>query len=170
MLPFFPGSSPGKESTCNAGDPSSMPGLGRSPGGEHGIPLQYSCLENPHGQRNLTGYSPWGCKESNTTEQLGKHTTGFQHLDGMIDFSFWNIPGCSVEKWWMGRGSIMEVGSPDGKLFAISLAPRTTRGNSRCSVNIYWKNDHISDCYLFSRHPVDSIHSICHVWNSVNCA
>ena len=49
----FPGSSAGKESTCNVGDLGSIPGLGRSPGGGHGNPLQYSCLENPHGQRNL---------------------------------------------------------------------------------------------------------------------
>ena len=35
-----------KESACNAGDPGSIPGLGRSPGGGHGNPLQYSCLEN----------------------------------------------------------------------------------------------------------------------------
>ena len=35
-------------SVCNAGDPGSIPGLGRSPGGGHGNPLQYSCLENPH--------------------------------------------------------------------------------------------------------------------------
>ena len=41
--------------------------LGRSPGGGHGNLLQYSCLENPHGQRSLVGYSPWGCKESNVT-------------------------------------------------------------------------------------------------------
>ena len=46
------------------------PGLGRSPGGGNGNPLQYSCLENPPGQRSLAGYSPWGCKESDTTEQL----------------------------------------------------------------------------------------------------
>ena len=39
-------------------------------GGGHGNPLQYSCLENPHRQRTLAGYSPWGCKESDTTEQL----------------------------------------------------------------------------------------------------
>ena len=43
----FPGSSVGKESSCNTGDPGSIPGLGRSPGGGHGNPLQYSCLENP---------------------------------------------------------------------------------------------------------------------------
>ena len=45
-----------------------IPGLGRSLGGRHGNPLQYSCLENPHGQRSLVGYSPWGRKESDTTE------------------------------------------------------------------------------------------------------
>ena len=33
-------------------------------------PLQYSCLENPHGQRSLVGYSPWGRKESDMTEPL----------------------------------------------------------------------------------------------------
>ena len=68
MYMGFPGSSNSKESACNAEDLGSVPGLGRSPGGEHGYPLQYSCLENPHGQRSLAGYSPWGCKESDTTE------------------------------------------------------------------------------------------------------
>ena len=53
----FPGGSDGKEPTCNAGDQSLIPGLGRSPGGGHGNPLQYSCLENPHGQRSLVGPS-----------------------------------------------------------------------------------------------------------------
>ena len=43
----FPGSSAGKESACNAGDLGSNPGLGKYPGGGHGNPLQYSCLENP---------------------------------------------------------------------------------------------------------------------------
>ena len=58
---------PGKESACNAGDLSSIPG-GRSPVGGHAIPFQYSCLENPHGQRRLAGYSPWGPKEADMTE------------------------------------------------------------------------------------------------------
>ena len=43
----IPGGSDGKESTCNAGDLGSILGLGRSPGGGHGNPLQYSCLEKP---------------------------------------------------------------------------------------------------------------------------
>ena len=54
----------------DAGDLGSIPGLGRSPGGGPGDPLQYSCLENPHGQRTLAGYSPWGHRESDTTERL----------------------------------------------------------------------------------------------------
>ena len=39
------------------GDSGLIPGLGRSAGAGHGNPLQYSCLENPHGQRSLVGYS-----------------------------------------------------------------------------------------------------------------
>ena len=45
-----------------------IPESGRSPGEGLGNPFQYSCLESPHGQRSLAGYSPWGHKESNTTE------------------------------------------------------------------------------------------------------
>ena len=43
-------------------------GQERSPGGGHGNPLQDSCLENPHGQSSLVGYSPGGRKESVATE------------------------------------------------------------------------------------------------------
>ena len=46
----------------------------RSLGGGHGNPLQYSCLENPHGQRSLAGYSPQGRKESDTTVQPSTHS------------------------------------------------------------------------------------------------
>ena len=70
LLTLETGGSEVKASACNAGDLGSIPGLGRSPGGGHGNSLQYSCLENPHGQRSLVGYSPWGLKESDTTEQL----------------------------------------------------------------------------------------------------
>ena len=66
----FPGGSDRKESSSNVGDLGLSPGSGRSPGGGHGNPLQYSCLENPHVQRSLVGYSPWGPKEWDMTEQL----------------------------------------------------------------------------------------------------
>ena len=49
-------------------DKGLISGSGRSPGEGNGNPLQYSCLENPHGQRSLVGYSPWGLKESDITE------------------------------------------------------------------------------------------------------
>ena len=60
----FPCGSAGKESARNVGDLGSIPGLGRSPGEGKGYPLQYSGLEN----------SPWGCKESDTTERLSLHS------------------------------------------------------------------------------------------------
>ena len=66
----FPGGSDSKESTCNAGDLGLIPGMGRYLGGGHSNPLQYSYLENPHGQRSLASYSPWGHKESDMIEQL----------------------------------------------------------------------------------------------------
>ena len=65
----FPGSTSGKEPACQCRRHKRCgfkPSSGRSPGGAHGNPLQYSC----HGQRSLAGYSPWGRKESDTTEQL----------------------------------------------------------------------------------------------------
>ena len=60
-----------KNPPANTGDirdVGSIPGLGKSPGGGHGNPLQYSCLGNPYGQRSLAGYSSWGCKELDMTE------------------------------------------------------------------------------------------------------
>ena len=56
----FPGGSDGKESACSMGDLCSIPGFERYPGEGIGYPLQYSGLENPHGQRSLVGYSPLG--------------------------------------------------------------------------------------------------------------
>ena len=72
----FPGGSDGKELACNAGYLSSCPELRRAPGEGHGKPLQYSCLENAHGQRTLTGYSSrghnWVSKHNLWDWELGK--------------------------------------------------------------------------------------------------
>ena len=77
---------PVQEMRCRR--PGFDPGLGRSPGGGHGNPLQYSCLENPQGQRNLAGYSPWGRKELDTTERL--NWTELNHLQcGKLGFDNW---------------------------------------------------------------------------------
>ena len=67
----FPGGSEVKVSACKAGDWGSIPGSGRSPGEGNGKPLQYSCLENSmDGGASWATYSPWGHKESDTTERL----------------------------------------------------------------------------------------------------
>ena len=80
----FPGGSVVKNLPTNAGDArdtSQIPGSGRSPGVGNGNPLQYSCLENPHGQRSLAGYSPWGHKHLDTTE----HNTTYRGLHNFVN-------------------------------------------------------------------------------------
>ena len=70
----------GNEPVCSAGDTrdmGSVPGSGRSPGGGHGNPLQYSCLENPWAEEP-GGYSPQGCKESQMTE-VTEHSTAHRN-------------------------------------------------------------------------------------------
>ena len=64
-----------KNLPANARDVGSIPGLGRSPGGGRGNPLQHSCLENPCGQRSRAGYKPQGRKESDTTETTVRTTS-----------------------------------------------------------------------------------------------
>ena len=66
-----------KNPPANAGDASSIPGWGGSPREGNSNPLQYSCLENPHGQGNLKGCSPWGCKESDMTQRLNNNRDQF---------------------------------------------------------------------------------------------
>ena len=55
--------------------------VGRSPRGGHGNQLSYSHLENPHGQRNLVGYRPWGSKESDRTERPSIEQHKFKSLE-----------------------------------------------------------------------------------------
>ena len=71
-------------------DEDSIPGSGRSPGGENGNPLQESCLENPHAQRSLAGYSLWGHRELDMTEQLSRPFTYFFIMMIVVNY-FLNI-------------------------------------------------------------------------------
>ena len=86
---------------------SLIPVLGISPGGGNGNPLQYSCLENLHGQRSLAGYSLWGCKQLDTTEQLNNKNNesvreGIESGSSLI------------------RGLIVKPGGSDGKASACN--------------------------------------------------
>ena len=65
-----PGGSEGNEPACNMGDLSSFPQLGRSPGGRHDYPFQYFAWRIPWTEEPGRLYSPWGPKESDTTERL----------------------------------------------------------------------------------------------------
>ena len=75
----FRGGSDGKESACNAGDPGSIPGWGRS--SEKEMAAHSSILPGKsHGQRSLVDYSPWGHEESDTTEWLTLLTFLLLHI------------------------------------------------------------------------------------------
>ena len=69
----FPGGSDGKASACNAGDPGLIPGLGKIPWRRKWQPTPVLLPGKFHGQRSLVGYSPWGRKELDKTEQLHFH-------------------------------------------------------------------------------------------------
>jgi len=94
----FPGGSDSKDPACNAGDLGLIPGLGRSPGGGHGNPLQYSGLENPHG-RGAWRAIVHGVAESDTIEQLSTKCQGQQPLmtDVTIPLNF-HSPYSSILK------------------------------------------------------------------------
>ena len=79
-----------KNLPANTGDvreAGSIPGSRKFPSGGHSNQFQYSCLENPHGQRSLVSYNPWGYEESHKSERLstGQHSlciNGFFTLEG----------------------------------------------------------------------------------------
>ena len=66
----FPGGSDSKESACNVRDLGSIPGSGRFPWRSEWQSTSVFVPGESHGQRSLAGYSPWGCEELDTTEQL----------------------------------------------------------------------------------------------------
>ena len=94
----FSSGSAGKEPACSAGDSGdvgSIPESGRSPGEGNSNPLQYTCLENPHGQGSVVGYSPWGDhKESDRAEWLTLSLSWLCFLN--YGFLFYS---CNIRKW-----------------------------------------------------------------------
>ena len=91
---------PGKGSAFYAGDLGSVPGSGRSPGEGNGNPLQYSCLENPMDGGTWLDYSPWGRKESDTTERL--HSLAHSDYQCLLFHSvhyFLLLPNLSTTKY-----------------------------------------------------------------------
>ena len=76
----FPGGSVCKESACNVGDLGSIAGSRRFPWRRTWQPTLLFLPGESHGQRSLVGYSPWGHKESDMTEQVSTHTHTHPHI------------------------------------------------------------------------------------------
>ena len=103
---YFPGGSDGKESTCNAGNLGSIPGLGRSPGGGHGNPLQYSCLENP---MDREAYSPWGLKEWNTLSDYAHSTYNEWFKENYFPILTKNLRKCFITQAGLARVDLAKL-------------------------------------------------------------
>ena len=107
---YFPGGSDSKESTCNAGDPGFVPGLGRYPGGKNGNPLQYSCLENP-----MDGGAWWA-----TAHGIAKS------WPQLSDFTF--IDTIGLPRWLSGKESACSAGDL-GSIPGSGRCPGDGNGN-----------------------------------------
>ena len=106
----FPGGSHGKESACNVRylDQNLIPGLGRSPGGGHGYPMQYSCLENPMDRG--AWWAPWDHKESDMTERLNTAYSGGCFMEKNILISnFSKTLSFTKDPWsrWLQQRTLM---------------------------------------------------------------
>ena len=91
-----------------------IPGSGRFPGGGNGNPLQYSCWENPHGQRSLVGYSLWSHKKSDITEYAGTHPNN--RMNSLVSQSSWLCFSLGTEKcpgFWEGQWGGVTCGAKE---------------------------------------------------------
>ena len=137
MLHFWLSS---KEFACNAGDLGLIPGSGRSPGGGHGNPLHYSCLENSHGQRSLADFSPWHRKELDMTEAT-------QHACILKNYQVLKIGYKHTHVIWNSRKILKDTKKRAPfllqSLVLVSEAleganvPRTTVLSSKINISIY---------------------------------
>ena len=141
-----------------AGDAGPIPELGRPPGGGHGNPLQYSCLENPHGQRSLAVYSPQGHKESDLTEATLHARTKVRNLLGILNCG---LKG-SVQFWFMCHQHLAGTQQTEivGDIF-VYCSGLEEYGNTRAISN---KGVHFSTALTVGREDWN-----CHLF-VLNCA
>ena len=117
----FPGGSDGKDSACNAGDPGSISGLGRSPGEGNGTPFQYSCLENSMER------GAWGGLQSMESQRIGHDWVtnplfGRYSLWSYVVLSrIWMSLLCWKPERWLWAGALEPSSSLSGLIWILSL-------------------------------------------------
>ena len=124
------------------GDVCSIPGLGRSLGGKHGHPLQYSCLENPHRKRSLAGYSTWDHKESDTMEQLNTAQNSNRFVTAFLPRS-----KCLLISWLQSPSALIlepkKIKSVTVSIVSLSICHEYWVGKRQmiCNINVLkWEN------------------------------
>ena len=150
----FPGGTDSEESVCDEGNLSLFPGLGRSPGGGHGNPLRYSCLENRHGQRSLAGCSPWGCKELDTTERLSTWAPTPKGIDGNP-----NLKGDGIRRWGLWEVTT-SPNEGEGVALLLGSAP-FLKGSQKATLSLLPCEDRVRMCCLWTREKALTRYWIC---------
>ena len=142
----FPCSSVVKNSSINAGEVSSIPVLGRSPGVGNGNPLEYSCLENPM-ERGAWQSSPWGHNESGMTEHachchryFGQHRMNRVKKEKYSDAQEFTRAITMLARKQRGAAALMQGNSSTWPLLALIRAPGPSRYNSK---NTYTGQRHL---------------------------
>ena len=142
-----------KNQLTNAGDICSIPGSGRYSGEGDVNPLQCSSLGKSHGQRSLEGYSPWGCKELDTADQLTMHAQWLVKLNifhmpvGHLYVFFWEV---SIHIFCPSFNRVIWVFSTELFMFLIYLGVLTLIRNMVCKYFILFHGLHFHsiDCFL----------------------
>ena len=99
----FTGGAGGKEPACQCSTQQMwdlISGSERSSGGGHGNPLQYPCLENPHGQRSPVGCSPWGCRVGHGWNNLAHSTQCSRGLPTVVSLRVCERAGWGERERW----------------------------------------------------------------------
>ena len=132
-----------KNPPANAGDPGVTHSLGRSPGEGNGNPLHYFSPGKYYGQRNLTGYSPWGCKESDMTQRLNNC---FSTQNGQSRCSFFT--GANKSSFWFASVDLTNAFSINRKtrkfIFLSCSSILTLSQDYNCSCTLYNLNLKVS--------------------------
>ena len=117
-----------KNSPAKAGDAGSLPGSGGPPGEGNSTPLQLFLPGEPHRQRSLAGYSPWGRKESNMTGRLNNYEIPLLKLEAGAPIthssgSVFHVPRKAMRKNSHPRCPITRTGGAGGEATRCGAAP-----------------------------------------------
>ena len=165
----FPGGSDSKESVCNTEDLGSIPGLGRSPGGEHGNPFQYSCLESPM-DRGAWGAAVCGVAQSRTwLSTWTPHSVMRVNAENQVEDSHVREDGEPAETEHLAPSRILGVNRENREEWTTKDKLRGPGRRSRASVWLSHSSGTLTLCFVqvhflsFHWDPISGVAVVCRI-------